>query len=550
MYTVKLRISILLRVICIIFILEGCNNNLNNDLYTAKSLMKEHPDSALILLEHLEITEKVSPKDKATYGLLLTQARYKNFIDEENDSLIRFSADYFLKEQELESAGMSLFLLGMIQRNSGKLGESAVSLIQAIELSKKYKLYEIEGLGAKGLYMLYVQLYDGAKQIHYATESYSAFIKGGYEEWANYAKLDVAIAYNNSGRYSKAILEAQQVMQLAEKNKDSVLLAEATRLIGLSQFALGNNRESINYYYKANILDKTVLTDNDKSNIIIAISEIKTDTLSSELTNMIDEINLQNNHYTPFEIYANMGEYEKAYKNLEQYKIAQDNVLSSLLRNNVSSAIQNYEYRKQNLYREKIKYERLLWCLMILLVLISGISIISVLRRNLQNKKRQQETIIKDAECIKMDLLHQIESNKFMTESLKELFKQRYSIVNTLCAAYYESEGVKMEKKRIVLEVEQIIRTFANDTNRLEELTEYADKYTNGIYTAFKYDFPKCKNEDYRLFLYLIMGFSARSISLFLCEKIEVIYNRKSRLKAKIKNSDVIRKTEYLSYCN
>ena len=79
---------------------------------------------------------------------------------------------------------------------------------------------------------------------------------------------------------------------------------------------------------------------------------------------------------------------------------------------------------------------------------------------------------------------------------------------------------------------------------------EYADKYTNGLFSKFKKDFPKCKDEEYRLFLFLMMGFSARSISLFLGEKIEVIYNRKSRLKAKIKNSDISRKMDYLAYCD
>lgn len=65
-----------------------------------------------------------------------------------------------------------------------------------------------------------------------------------------------------------------------------------------------------------------------------------------------------------------------------------------------------------------------------------------------------------------------------------------------------------------------------------------------------KKDFPKLKEEDYRLFLYLMFGFSARSISLFMGEKIEVVYNRKSRLKSKIKNSNATLKNEYLEYCS
>ncbi|WP_289772964.1 tetratricopeptide repeat protein [uncultured Duncaniella sp.] len=544
------RILLVVKFLLVIVILQGCTNHTDSDLLTAQSLMIEHPDSALIILENLDIPNNESDGYKAKYGLLLTQARYKNFIDEECDSLIKSSAEYFLRNNEMQDAGMSLFLLGMIQNNMGKMGESAVSLTQGIDLSVKYNLFEIEGLCAKGLYLLYVQLYDGAKQIKYAKESYEAFVKGGYDEWANYAKLDVAIAYNNSGKYSKAILEATQVIQIAEEVKDTLLLAEAIRLIGLSEFALGNSKEAIYYYSQANSLDKSVLTDNDKSNLIIAISEINTDTISVDIRNLISEINIKDESYTPFEIYASRGEYEEAYKSLELYKKEQDRVLSSLLRSNVSDALQNYEHSKKELLQEKIKNERLLWFLIVLIVLIIGLVIIYLLRKNLQEKERQQEEIIEKAECLKTDLLYQIEANSLISGSVKELFRQKYSIVNTLCAAYYESEGVKLEKKRIVSEVEQIVYEFSNDSNRMDEIKEYADKYTNGIYSAFKEDFPKSKEEDYRLFLYLMMGFGARSISLFLGEKIEVVYNRKSRLKARIKNSDVSRKKDYLLYCD
>lgn len=52
---------------------------------------------------------------------------------------------------------------------------------------------------------------------------------------------------------------------------------------------------------------------------------------------------------------------------------------------------------------------------------------------------------------------------------------------------------MKLEKKRIVAEVENLIRDFTEKSNRKIELVESADKYTDGIYSAFKKRFPEIK---------------------------------------------------------
>lgn len=539
-------------VICFIsglLFLIGCQDKPKKELEKIQSLIEVNPDSALRALESFDIQNGTS-ETKALYKLLITQARYKNYINEDNDSLISEAADYFLSEGDAKNGGMSLFLMGIIQCNMEKFGEAAICFEKGLELSRQHNLHHIEGLCARGLYKLYVLLYDGAQQIKYANTSYEAFLKEGDEEWANYARLDLATAYNNSGQYERAILETMQLSNIAKSINDTILLAESMRLMALSQFAIGNNVASINNYIIANDLDDLVLTENDKSNILIAISEVEEDSVPKAAYNIIAQLQIDENaNNIPFEVLAKKGQYKEAYINLEKYKIEQDKILSSLLRSNVSEALFNYERSKTLLNIEKQKRERLCWIFIIVIMLFVGISIVYVFRKKIQTEKNQQESIIKNAECLRADLLHQIETNKLFSESLKTIFKQKYSIVDKLCAAYYESQGVRLEKKRIVSEVELIIKEFSNNAARLEELEAYADSHTQGACSSFRKDFPNLKDEDYRMFLYLLLGFSARSISLFFNEKIEVIYNRKSRLKSKIRNSSVVKKETYLSLC-
>lgn len=61
--------------------------------------MAEYPDSALIFLESIPFPQKLSRADRALYALLLTQARYKNYITLDDDSLIKVAVDYYGKRK-------------------------------------------------------------------------------------------------------------------------------------------------------------------------------------------------------------------------------------------------------------------------------------------------------------------------------------------------------------------------------------------------------------------------------------------------------------------
>lgn len=67
----------------------------NQLLLCADSLMETYPDSALSILESITYPQKMPRADRALYALLLTQARHKNYIALEDDSLIKTAVDYY-----------------------------------------------------------------------------------------------------------------------------------------------------------------------------------------------------------------------------------------------------------------------------------------------------------------------------------------------------------------------------------------------------------------------------------------------------------------------
>jgi len=85
-------------------------------LLLADSLMQSHPDSSLQLLEAIPAPQKMGKTDRAWYALLLTQAKYKNYVSLENDSLIQVAVDYFEKNSDREQLAKSYFYSGCVHR--------------------------------------------------------------------------------------------------------------------------------------------------------------------------------------------------------------------------------------------------------------------------------------------------------------------------------------------------------------------------------------------------------------------------------------------------
>ncbi len=62
--------------------------------------MEQHPDSALLILEDVDMSRLDADADLALHGLLLTQALDKNHLDPLNDTIISRSIDFFKRKED------------------------------------------------------------------------------------------------------------------------------------------------------------------------------------------------------------------------------------------------------------------------------------------------------------------------------------------------------------------------------------------------------------------------------------------------------------------
>lgn len=138
--------------------------------------------------------------------------------------------------------------------------------------------------------------------------------------------------------------------------------------------------------------------------------------------------------------------------------------------------------------------------------------------------------------------------NEKISEMVTKILSSKYNVLDNLFRTVYETPSTKT-KQKVSDEVDSIVKSFSKESEKIFELEESINSAMSGLMTSFKNDFPDLKDADILLFLYSVLGFSDSAIALFLNEeKINAVYNRRFRLKKRIKLSESKRKEEYLTF--
>lgn len=134
-----------------------------------------------------------------------------------------------------------------------------------------------------------------------------------------------------------------------------------------------------------------------------------------------------------------------------------------------------------------------------------------------------------------------------MSRLVRQLFRDRFSLIDKLGCTYYERQNTSTEQAAIYHDVKREILNLGTDEYTKIELERIVNLCLDGIMQKIRSQIPGMKTADYDLFCYLCADFSYRAISIFMQTKVENIYNRKSRLKAQISNSQATNKDLFLS---
>lgn len=156
-------------IIILAIFLFSCNGHSKHweTLSQVESYIEERPDSALVVLEQIDLSELSGKEEKAKYAVLYTQAKDKNYIDERDLKLISEAKDYYEDLGNVRYKFLSLYYYGRILCNNEDYSSAIIAYTKAETLLEDLNDGYLAGL-------LYVQVGNIYRAFHEYNKSLEA----------------------------------------------------------------------------------------------------------------------------------------------------------------------------------------------------------------------------------------------------------------------------------------------------------------------------------------------------------------------------------------
>ena len=218
-------------------------------LQEAETLMDSRPDSSLCLLESVQSPENLSAAEYATWCLLVTQARDKNYVEHTSDSVIGVAVRYFEKRKDVKRKAFSFYYQGRVNQDMGNKDNALVNYLSALDMAEKQREHKLCGLICNKIGQIYREQYMEDKAYPYFEDANS------YYGIAN-DTVGQIFALRNIGRYyaekmpsnpDSAILMYKQAYELAVKNGHKPVQSSLLNDMGAEYKQLGQYSVALDY---------------------------------------------------------------------------------------------------------------------------------------------------------------------------------------------------------------------------------------------------------------------------------------------------------------
>lgn len=556
-------------------------------LAKAETLMQDYPDSALAILETLDPASLGSAEGRARYALLLSRARHRCYIEETDDSLISTAVDYYSAhpfDSQVTSTNylmLALYYQGVIRENDNNLIMALRSYLkaegEAIQRNDHYFL----GYIYRHFCLLYENIHAGKESVYYGRKSFEEFSKAGTEGNIAYAANELGHAFAVYCEYDSALTWACHCLSLPFTQRDTLLQTDALRLSGETSFKLGRYNDAIGYYNRFKSVSPGRFNDYDArrlARILFATGdhhtayEVCREYLGADTSDL----------HVPYEILYARGNTEGAFRALQKQLYDDSQTSVNNARQDLTRALA--EFREQEVENEvshRLR-DQLMWILVSSLIIAVCVIFMLMLQGRIKRNRKALDNAMLKVEILNEDLRNQLTSKRALlnekeqvTRNLDELTREHERL--KLDLEQQENEKVRTVSNYCQLlesqiqQIEEMTHLYSNDTEskaknkklfkRISRLiSNYSDpKFLNGlenqanrfhddILRRFRETFPDLRDEEVRLFLYQVFGFSGRTISFLLNEDLTIIYSRRSRLKGKISRSQSPDRDLFLSF--
>ena len=239
-------------IISIITSLISCTHNKNYtttfqpELAKAEAIMYRYPDSALHILQGIQPDNPSDNEQYATWALLMTQAQYKNQI-EQSDSLINIAYSYFINQDNAQRKALALYYKGILCHESHHAEDALSFYPEATTEIEKTNDYQLGFLinSEIGLMYLYRKLNDYAME-YFEKAHHNAELSNN-QTYIAFSFIYIARAFSQKKQYNKAIEYYEKAIKIGQVNNYPTILASAMNETSFLFLKTGDNKKALQY---------------------------------------------------------------------------------------------------------------------------------------------------------------------------------------------------------------------------------------------------------------------------------------------------------------
>ena len=239
-------------IISIITSLISCTHNKNYtttfqpELAKAEAIMYRYPDSALHILQGIQPDIPSENEQYATWALLMTQAQYKNQI-EQSDSLINIAYSYFINQDNAQRKALALYYKGILCHESHHAEDALSFYLEATAEIEKTNDYQLGFLinSEIGLMYLYRKLNDYAME-YFEKAHHNAELSNN-QTYIAFSFIYIARAFSQKKQYNKAIEYYEKAIKIGQVNNYPTILASAMNETSFLFLKTGENKKALQY---------------------------------------------------------------------------------------------------------------------------------------------------------------------------------------------------------------------------------------------------------------------------------------------------------------
>lgn len=508
------------------------DRNCGQLLDMAESLVWNHSDSALYILETIDTLALRSNSSKARFSLLYAMALDRNGIDTCDVGVIRPAVSYYARHGSVDDKMRMYYYLGMIRYNSMDYRSSIGCFMKAKDVSQKSKDLAFKGLVSSAISDVYAKDYNFIEKVRYAEEACEYFRQAKDSVRLSNTIAWLAGFYADCGDWT--VSDSLYSEYLAMPHNDSSLLAR--HLMNMSLLCLKRPNPDPQ---KSKDLFIRALYDCDGRPTLVDYcayayaSQLLGDVQTADrIMAQIDTLD----HGSPkvrvwkYRIFKHRGDYKDALDMLEKSVVCQDSVVISALNQSVVRAQADYYEAKSELVENKRMVQILTAWVMVLLCLIA-LSASVIVYLHFRRKWKRKELAFKS-----------------LRREYVLAYKRQYDQLNDLCAEYWKVSGSTRAKDKIYENVKRIVSVV--DIGNQKRLERMIDDNLDEMMKKLHRDLPDATDNEFRFMALNILGFDAKTIARIMNYTVQSVYTKRVRLRARISELDSENKEKYLEFIN